>query len=83
MLNQDSKSEDSCKTRTLVKFYSGGGARKPNLCALNHSIGNTSKFMHSAVQRGALLLCSLLAGTSQFSVLIRQKKHLTGWDNGP
>ena len=33
--------------------------------------------MHSAVQRGALLLCSLLAANSQFSVLIRQKMQLT------
>ncbi len=46
-----------------------------------HSITNTSK-IHSAVQRGALFLCSLLAVTSQFSVLIRQKMQLTGWDNG-
>ncbi len=34
------------------------------------------------MQRGALLLCSLLAANSQFSVLIRQKMQLTGWDNG-
>ena len=27
-------------------------------------------------------LCSLLVATSQFSVLIRQKMLLTGWDNG-
>ena len=29
--------------------------------------------VHSAVQRGGLFLSSLLAATSQFSVLIRQK----------
>ncbi len=33
------------------------------------------------MQRGALLLRSLLAATSQFSVLIRQEMQLTGWDN--
>ena len=33
------------------------------------------------MQRGALLLFSLLAANSQFSVLIRQKMQLTGWDN--
>ena len=34
------------------------------------------------MQYGALLLCSLLATTSQFSVLIGHKMHLTGWYNG-
>ncbi len=37
---------------------------------------------YSKYQRGALLLCSLLADNSQFSVLIGQKMQLTGWDNG-
>ena len=36
----------------------------------------------SAVQCGALFLCSLRAATSQFSVLIGQKMQLTGRDNG-
>ena len=40
------------------------------------------QYVHSAVQHGALLLSSLLAANSQFSVLICQKMQLTGWDNG-
>ena len=36
---------------------------------------------HSADQRVALLLCSLQAATSQFSIAIGQKMQLTGWHN--
>ena len=49
---------------------------------ISQYIVNNYQHVHSAVQRGALFLCSLLAATSQFSVLIRQKMQLTGWDNG-
>ncbi len=40
------------------------------------------QWVHSAVQRGAPFLRSLLAVTSQFSVLIGEKMQLTGWNNG-
>ena len=42
---------------------------------------NEYQYVHLAVQRGILLLCSLLAANSQFSLLNRQKMQLTGWEN--
>ena len=50
----------------------------------NHSIGNKQS-VHSAVQCSVYVyadLCSLLAATSQFSILIGQKMQLTGCRNG-
>ena len=44
--------------------------------------GMDSRAMHSGVQHGALLLFSLQAATSHFSILIGQKMQLTGWHNG-
>ena len=40
------------------------------------------KQVHSAVQTGALSLCSLLAANSQINVPISQKMQLTGRDYG-
>ena len=45
-----------------------------------HSVANGQKG-HSAVQHVPLCLCSLLAATSQFSVIIDQKMQLTDWEN--
>ena len=36
---------------------------------------------HLAVQHVPLCLCSLLAATNQFSVVIGQKMQVTGWEN--
>ena len=40
------------------------------------------QYGHSALQHGALSLCSLLAANSQISVLIGQKMQFTGFDYG-
>jgi hypothetical protein len=48
----------------------------------SNCIANTSKFTQQCNVVPCFYAVYLAAATSQFSVLIRQKMQLTGWDNG-